>query len=75
MSLRIPLLLAIALLAAAASLLPATTAGAASLGGWNRGEQRAVRQAGVMHNLGQLVAARQPSGGSSTRASRSAPIG
>jgi cell wall-associated NlpC family hydrolase len=52
MSLRIALLVALALLAAAAApFLPATTAGAASLGGWNLGEQRAVREAGVMHNL------------------------
>ncbi len=51
MSLRIPLLLALAALAAAVSLLPATTARAASLGGWNLGEQRAVREAGVLHNL------------------------
>jgi cell wall-associated NlpC family hydrolase len=53
MSLRIPLLLALAVLAvAAASLLPATSARAASRGGWNLGEQRAVREAGVMHDLG-----------------------
>jgi cell wall-associated NlpC family hydrolase len=52
MSLRIPLLLALAVLAAAAvSFLPATAARAASLGGWNLGEQRAVREAGVLHNL------------------------
>jgi cell wall-associated NlpC family hydrolase len=43
MSLRIALLLALAVLAAtAAPFLPATTAGAASLGGWNLGEQRAT---------------------------------
>jgi cell wall-associated NlpC family hydrolase len=52
MSLRLALLLALVVLAAAAaSLLPATTVRAASLGGWNLGEQRAVREAGVMHNL------------------------
>jgi cell wall-associated NlpC family hydrolase len=52
MSLRIPLLLALAVLAAAAaSLLPATSARAAARGGWNLGEQRAVREAGVMHDL------------------------
>jgi hypothetical protein len=52
MSLRIPLLLALAVLAAAAvSFLPATSARAASLSGWNLGEQRAVREAGVLHNL------------------------
>jgi hypothetical protein len=51
MSPRIPLMLALVVLAATASLLPATTVRAASLGGWNLGEQRAVREAGVMHNL------------------------
>jgi cell wall-associated NlpC family hydrolase len=51
MSHRIPLLVVLALLAAAAaSLLPATGARAAAPGSWNLGEQRAVRQAGVMHN-------------------------
>jgi cell wall-associated NlpC family hydrolase len=52
MFLRIPFLIALALLAgAAASLLPATSARAASRGTWNLGEQRAVRLAGVMHDL------------------------
>jgi cell wall-associated NlpC family hydrolase len=52
MSLRISLLAVLAVLAAAAaSLLPATAARASSLGGWNLGEQHAVRQAGVMHDL------------------------
>src|SRR3954469_6998840 len=51
MSLRIPFLSLLAALAAAAFLLPATTARADSLGGWNLGEQRAVRLAGVMHDL------------------------
>jgi cell wall-associated NlpC family hydrolase len=52
MSHRIGLPLALSVLAAfAASLLPAGSAGAASPGGWNLGEQRAVREAGVMHNL------------------------
>jgi cell wall-associated NlpC family hydrolase len=52
MSRRIAQLVAVALLAAAATpVLPATTARAASLAGWNLGEQRAVREAGVMHNL------------------------
>jgi cell wall-associated NlpC family hydrolase len=52
MSLRISLMAVLAVLAAtAASFLPATAARAASLGGWNLGEQRAVREAGVMHNL------------------------
>ncbi|HEY6758926.1 MAG TPA: NlpC/P60 family protein [Baekduia sp.] len=46
------LLLLLGVLASAAALvLPATSARAASLGGWNLGEQRAVRVAGVMHDL------------------------
>ena len=53
MSLRIPLVLTLLALAAtaAAALLPAAAARAASRGGWNLGEQRAVRLAGVMHDL------------------------
>jgi cell wall-associated NlpC family hydrolase len=48
MSHRLPLLLVLAVLAA---LAPAAGARAASLGTWNLGEQHAVRQAGVMHDL------------------------
>jgi cell wall-associated NlpC family hydrolase len=51
MSLRIPFVLVLLAVAAAAAALPATSARAASLGGWNLGEQRAVRLAGVMHDL------------------------
>jgi cell wall-associated NlpC family hydrolase len=49
MSHRIPLLAVLAVLAA---LAPAAGARAASLGTWNLGEQHAVREAGVMHDLG-----------------------
>ncbi|MCW2987027.1 MAG: hypothetical protein JWR63_4597, partial [Conexibacter sp.] len=49
---RLPLLCLLAALAATAAIvLPAGAAGAASRGGWNLAEQRAVRQAGVMHDL------------------------
>jgi cell wall-associated NlpC family hydrolase len=49
MSLRLPLICLLAI--AAAVLLGAPAAHAASLGTWNLGEQRAVRLAGVMHDL------------------------
>jgi cell wall-associated NlpC family hydrolase len=52
MSLRVPLLLVLLALAAAAAVLPPTAARAAmTRGGWNLPEQRAVRVAGVMHDL------------------------
>jgi cell wall-associated NlpC family hydrolase len=52
MPLRAPLVLVLLALAAAAALLPAPAARAAmTRGGWNLPEQRAVRLAGVMHDL------------------------
>src|SRR4051812_18895613 len=51
MSLRLTLFHALVALPAATALLPTTSARAASRGGWNLGEQRAVRLAGVMHDL------------------------
>jgi cell wall-associated NlpC family hydrolase len=52
MSLRLPLISVLLAIAAATALLaPPPGARAASLGGWNLGEQRAVRLAGVMHDL------------------------
>jgi cell wall-associated NlpC family hydrolase len=47
-----PLLLT---LVALLTLVPAARAQAASLGGWNLGEQHAVRLAGVMHDLGDAT--------------------
>ena len=38
--------------AAAVTLAAPASAHAASLGGWNKSEQRAVRQAGLLTNLG-----------------------
>src|SRR3954449_6475284 len=64
MSLRIPLVLTLLALAAAAALLPATAARAASRGGWTLREQRAVRLAGVMHDLDdQAFHGERPVGG------------
>jgi cell wall-associated NlpC family hydrolase len=51
MSLRLTLFRALVALTAATALVPTTSARAASRGGWNPGEQRAVRLAGVMHDL------------------------
>src|SRR3954447_3489832 len=51
MSLRPALLFVLLALACASGLLPTATARAATPGGWNLGEQRAVRLAGVMHDL------------------------
>jgi cell wall-associated NlpC family hydrolase len=51
MSLRLPLICLLAVLAAATAAVRAAPASAATLGTWNLGEQRAVRVAGVMHDL------------------------
>jgi cell wall-associated NlpC family hydrolase len=42
-------------LVALLTLVPAAGAQAASLGGWNLGEQHVVREAGIMHNLGDAA--------------------